>query len=292
MSTLLLPPFDLLVPQSLKEAVKLLGKHKKDVMVMAGGTDVLVQMKAGYKPPYILSLAEIPDLDYLLFDPSQGLRIGAMATMRQIIESQAVKENYAALWQTAAQNGTPQTRNVATVVGNVLRASPSGDCSCAVLAHGARVVLEGPSGRREVDIDKFWLDYMVTARKPNEIAVEVKLPPPDRQTFSAFLALNRTSQDLSKLSAAVSLKMEGSLCKECRMAMGAVAPIPLRLKLTETHLVDMEITEQVFKKVAESALSEIKPIDDVRSTAEYRRMVSGTILRRTIESALSNNLNH
>ena len=288
MSTLILPAFDLLVPQSLAEAVGCLARYGKDVAILAGGTDLLVSLKAGLRPSYVLSLAEIPDLNYVLFDPSKGLRIGAMATMRQVIDSEVIKKHYRALWQSAAQNGTPQTRNSATVVGNILRASPSGDCSCAILAHGATVVLEGPSGRREVNIDEFWIDYMVMARQPDEIAVEVKLPAPKGNSFSAFMALNRMSQDLSKISAAVSLEMEGNICKAARAAMGAVAPTPLRMVRTEQLLKGAAITDETMAKVAEAARAEVKPIDDVRSTAEYRRTVSGTLLKRTINMALSN----
>lgn len=292
MSTLTLPAFDLLVPQSLAEAVGYLARYAKDVAILAGGTDLLVSLKAGLRPPYVLSLAEIPELNYLLFSPSEGLRIGAMATMKQVIDSQAVKEHYSALWQAAAQNGTPQTRNTATVVGNILRASPAGDCSCAILAHGGKVLLEGPSGRREVDIDDFWIEYMVTARQPDEIAVEIRLPPAGKGARSAFMALNRTSQDLTKISAAVSLTMDGEVCREARMAMGAVGPVPLRMRQAESHVSKIAITEELLAKVAEAARSEVKPIDDVRSTAEYRRSVSGTLLTRVIRSALSDGVAH
>jgi len=286
MSTLVLPDFELLLPQNIAEAVGYLSQYGKDVTVMAGGTDVLCQIKGGLRPPCILSLAEIPDLDYVIYDPSKGLRIGAMATMAQVVENSAVKASYPALWQSAAQNGTPQTRNTATVVGNILRASPAGDCSCAIMAHGATVVLAGPDGTREVDIDEFWLDYLVTARKPDELAVEVKVRPPKKTARSAFSALNRTRQDLSKISAAVLLEMDGKTCTDCRVVMGAVAPFILRLRGTEPHLKGAAVTEEVIAKVAAFASQEIRPIDDIRSTAEYRRAVCGPLLARTIRAAL------
>ena len=286
MSTLVLPEFELLLPQTIAEAVGYLAQYGKDVTVMAGGTDVLCQIKGGLRPPCILSLAEIPDLDYVHFDPAKGLRLGAMATMAQVVESALVKENYPALWQSAAQNGTPQTRNAATVVGNILRASPAGDCSCAVMAHGATVVLQGPGGTREVDIDEFWLDYLVTARKPDELATEVRLAAPKKGARSAFSALNRTGQDLSKISAAVVLEMNGTTCTDCRVAMGAVAPFILRLRGTEPHLKGAAVTEELIARAAAFASQEIRPIDDIRSTAEYRHAVCGPLLARTIRSAL------
>ena len=286
MSSNNLPEFELLAPKSLDEAKGFLADYGKDLAVMAGGTDLLVQMKGGFKVGHVLSLMDIPDLNYVLYDDKGGLRIGAMATMADVVASKDVRENYNALWQSAAQSGTVQTRNSATVVGNLLRASPSGDCCCAILAHGGTLVLEGPSGRREVDMDDFWIDYMVTARQADELAVEVKLPAVGDETKSAFLSLTRTKQDLSKISAAASLKMDGKICSEPRLAMGAVAPVPLKLNKTEGILRGVELTDDVLEKAAQSGSQEIKPIDDIRSTAEYRRDVTGVLLKRVIKAAM------
>jgi carbon-monoxide dehydrogenase medium subunit len=286
MSRTHLPEFDLLIPKSLEEAVDYLQKHGRYLAVMAGGTDLLRQMKEGYRPKYVMSIGEIPDLDFVSYDPHEGLRIGATATMATILKNEDVKENYQALWQSAAQNGTPQTRNRATVLGNLLRASPAGDCCCAILAHGGCLVLEGPPGQRTVDIDAFWKEYRLTARREDELAVEVRLPANDGETRSQFSSLKRTSQDLSKVNAAVSLKMRRHLCLEPRLAMGAVAPIPLRLIRSEKHLKGAKITEDVLRRSLESATEEVTPIDDMRSTAEYRRLVTAPLLGRTIEAAI------
>jgi len=284
-SSRIMPEFELLMPQSISEAVEMLAKHKAQAAVMSGGTDVIVSMTKGFVAPYVISLAEIPDLDYVTYDKKAGLRIGAMATLQQVADTPEVKENYPALWKSAAINGTPQTRNMATVVGNVLRASPSGDCGCAIMATGGSVVLEGPKGKREVSIDDFFIDYRVTARKPEEFAVEVNLPPMENGTCTAFARMTRTTLDLSKVNAAVRLDMSGKTCKEARVVMGAVAPTTLRLKKTEALLKGSAITEEVLAKVAATVPTEISPIDDVRSSAEYRRQVSGVLVKRVIEEA-------
>jgi len=275
----------MLIPQSLEEAVKLLSEYQERTSVMAGGTDLLVTMKSGFDPDYVLSLAEIPDLDYIEYDDNEGLRIGAMATLSQVAASPIVKEKYPALWESAADNGTPQTRNMGTVVGNILRASPSGDCCCAILALGGSVVLEGPSGRREVNIDDFWIDYRVTARKSDEIAVEVKIPPVSDGRVSAFSKMTRTTLDLAKLNAAVCLDMSGKTCQNARIAVGAVAPTTIRVKNVEKLLEGSEINDQVLERVEKNIGSEIKPIDDVRSTAEYRSDVCGVLVKRLIQEA-------
>ena len=286
MSTRILPEFDLLMPRTVEEAIKILAEHKIQAAILAGGTDLLVVMKDGYRADYVVSLAEIPGLNSLSYNAGEGLQLGAMVTMADVVAAKAVKENYPALWKSASENGSPQTRTMGTVVGNILRASPSGDCCCAVLALGGSVILCGPKGTREVPIDEFWLDYRVTARKPDELAVALKLPPLPKGTVSAFAKMTRTTLDLAKVNAAVRLDMSQGKCTQARIAVGAVAPTTIRLLKTEKLVAGKAITEQVLKEVQQSVAIEIKPIDDVRSTAEYRRDVTGVLVTRVIEQAL------
>jgi carbon-monoxide dehydrogenase medium subunit len=285
MSSRILPEFDLLVPQSIPEAVEMLSKYQNKAAVMAGGTDLLVLMKAGLKSDYVMALDEVSGLDYLIYDPTDGLRIGAMAKLAQVVDSDIVRTNYAALWQSACVNGTPQTRNKATVVGNILRASPAGDCCAAVLALGGTVVLQGAAGKREVDIDNFWTGYRQTARQPFEFAVEFKIPA--KVGKSAFKRMTRSDQDLSKLNAAVSLDMAGNVCQGARLAMGCVAPTLVRMKKAEEIIKGKEITEAVLKDVEAAVKADVTPIDDVRSSAWYRKEVAGVLVKRTIEKALA-----
>ena len=284
-SSRIMPEFELLMPQSISEAVEMLAKHKDKASVMSGGTDIIVSMTKGFVASYVVSLAEIPDLDYVTYDKKAGLRIGAMATLQQVADTPEVKEHYPALWKSAAINGTPQTRNMGTVVGNILRASPSGDCCCAFLAIGGTVVLEGPKGKREVSIDDFFLKYRETARKSDELAIEIKLPPAASGSSNAFARMTRTTLDLSKVNVAVRLDMSGDTCKQARVAIGAVAPTTIRLKKVEALLNGSKITDAVLQKVVETVPGEIKPIDDVRSTAEYRRDVAGVMVKRIIAEA-------
>jgi len=285
MSSRILPEFELLMPQSVPETVEILAKYKDQAAVMAGGTDLLVLMKAGVKVPYVVGLSEVSGLDYLIYDPVEGLRIGAMATLAQIVDNENVKKNYTALWQSACVNGTPQTRNKATVVGNILRASPAGDCCAAVLALGGTVILQGTAGKREVNIDNFWTGYRQTARQAFEFAVEYKIPA--KVGKSAFKRMTRADQDLSKLNAAVSLDMAGNVCQGARLAMGCVAPTLVRMKKAEEIIKGKEITEAVLKDVEAAVKADVTPIDDVRSSAWYRKEVAGVLVKRTIEKALA-----
>jgi len=283
----ILPEFDLLVPQSVSEAVDMAARYGDKAAVLAGGTDLMIMLQKGTATPdYIIALGEIDDLDYIKYSKSDGLRIGALTTITQLIDNSTVKKNYPALWQACKSHSAPQIRNVATPLGNIMRASPSGDCSCALLALGARVVLEGAKGRREVLLDDFFIGYAKTARKADEIAVEILLPAVQNGLTSSFVRLTRTNFDLSKINMAVQLDMSGKTCNEARIAVGAVAPTTIRAKKAEALLKGAKITDELIKKVGSAIAKEIKPIDDVRSTAEYRREVSAVLAERAIKACL------
>lgn len=285
MSTRILTEFELLTPNTISEALDILDEFRDNVVPIAGGTDVLVAMKFGFSTEYAMSISAIPDLDYLSFDPKKGLRIGANATISQILDSKAVKQHYPALWQSAKIFATPQIRNSATLIGNLLRASPAGDCSCAVYALGGSIVLVSKQGEREVDIDDLWISYQNTERRSDELAIELRIPAPEPGSRSAFKRLTRVNEDLAKLNVAVNLVMDGDKCTHARLAMGCVAPTPLRLRVTEKQLIGQALDGPVLKRIMESVKEEINPIDDQRSTAEYRKSVSGVFLRRAIEQA-------
>jgi len=285
MTSRILPQFELFMPESISQVVEHLKRYGKKAAVMAGGTDLMVRMKSGFFVEYVVSLKKVKGLDYVDYDETKGLSIGAMATVNQVRDSQYVQDNYPALVQSAYENGTEQTRNVATVVGNILNASPAGDCACAILALGGYVTLQGPNGIRQVDIDDFWINYRETERKTDEIALEVVIPPP-RGCVASFMALTRTRKDIAKINAAAAISMKGNLCNKARLALGAVAPTHIRLKKCEALLEGNEITDELIEKIGELVPTEINPINDVRSSAEYRRSVSGVLIKKVIKKAL------
>jgi len=285
MSSRILPNFDLLVPNSTSEAVNLLAHYQERAAILAGGTDLIVAMKMNYESEILISVSELDGLDYIDFDPSSGLHIGAKATVSQILDNAEVKQYYPALWQAANVFATPQIRTAATLAGNVLRGSPAGDCSCALLALGARIVLQSTEGKREVAIEDFWTGYNQNARQSNELAIEIIVDAPQSATGSAFHRMTRVNEDLAKLNGSVRLDMDGKICKSARIAMGCVGPTTLRLPKTEKLLQNEEITPELLAHVTDMVPTEISPIDDKRSTAEYRLMVSGVVIKRLIEQA-------
>ncbi len=286
MSSRGLPEFELLTPQNITEAVDMLAQHQSQISILNGGTALWNHArKLNRLTPYVLSLSALKNLDYINYTPGEGLRIGAKATIAQLITNPAVIANYSALHCAGYWFGNTQIRNMATVMGNLLRASPSADCSCAILALGGKVVLQSKAGIRTVDIDDFWLSYDVTARRPDELAVEIQIPAPNATTRTTFQRLTRVRQDLAKLNLAVRLEMENGVCQQARIAIGCAGPTTMRLKQTEKMLAGRTISNDLLEQLAASAQEEISPIDDQRSTAAYRRQVTGVILKRLIVKA-------
>jgi carbon-monoxide dehydrogenase medium subunit len=148
---------------------------------------------------------------------------------------------------------------------------------------GGCVVLQGAAGKREVDIDNFWVAYRTTARQAFEFAVEYKIAA--NVGKSAFIRMTRADQDLSKLNAAVCLNMAGNVCQGARLAIGCVAPTTVRMKKAEEILKGKEISDSVLNDVVAAVKADVTPIDDVRSTAWYRKEVSGVLIKRTIQKA-------
>jgi len=287
MTSRVMRDFDLLLPETVPEILGLLADHKDNCAILSGGTDLLVALKFDYAVDHVVSLALVPGLDDLSFDPDQGLTIGAKVTIADIIKSQDVKAHYSALWQAAKVFATPQLRNTATVLGNILRASPAGDCSLALYALGGDLRLKNTTGERDVSLDDFWISYGVTARQNDELAISLLVPPPAAGQKSAFRRMTRTTEDLSKINAAVSLTMVDGVCQGARVAMGCVGPTLIRLPKVEAMLGGAEITEGLLQQVSDAVGSEITPIDDKRSSADYRRKVAGLLVRRVINLALT-----
>ncbi|MEH6581853.1 MAG: FAD binding domain-containing protein [Halioglobus sp.] len=288
MSTRVLTKFDLQIPQDIPEALAILDEYQEKITPVAGGSDMLIAWKHGVESGNAMSVTALPGLDYLTYDENEGLRIGALATIDQLLRSDIVREKYPALWESAEIFATHQIKNTATLVGNCLRASPAGDGSAAAYALGATLTfVSKDGGERKEHIDDLFTGYAQTSRKPNELATEISIPAPKVGSRSAFIRVTRVNEDLAKLNVAAYLKMDGDTCSEARLVMGCVGPTLLRLPKCEALLKGSKVDDATLDAVANTVNDEISPIDDQRSTAEYRRSVAPVFLKRTILKALS-----
>jgi carbon-monoxide dehydrogenase medium subunit len=248
---------------------------------------MLIGFKFGIQTQYAMSVTSLPGLDYLEFSPESGLKIGALATVAQLLDSAEVKEYYPALWQAAKIFATPQIKNTATVLGNLLRASPAGDCSSASYAIGGEITVKSVNSERTINLDDLWVSYGKTALENNELALELRLPSPAKN--SAFKRLTRVNEDLAKLNVSASLELDGKTIRRARLTMGCVGPTLLRLPKCEQLLEGADLSnglsDELYQQLSTTVQDEIQPIDDKRSTAQYRRQVAGVYLKRTILAA-------
>lgn len=269
-------------PKTVDEAVSFLADCGKESKILAGGTDLIVMMRGrDLTPKSIIDINGISTLDYITHKDSV-LKIGALATIRSVELSPVVKQRYLSLYEATQQMATIQVKNMGTVVGNICRASPAADTAPPLLVLEARVEVTGPAGTRSVPFDQFFTGPGKTVLGFNELVSEVQVPELRPGGGTAFLRLTRVAADLAKVNVAVALTVKDKICKDARIALGAVAPTPIRARKAEKFLCGKVLEGEVVEEVARIAVDETQPISDVRSTAEYRNEVSRILVKRAI----------
>ncbi len=275
-------------PASIQQAIGLLASTP-GARPLAGGTDLLVQVKKGQRSPgALVSLRSIPRLRHIRI--GQRVSLGAGATIADILHHQDLKGLYPALVQAASTLGSMQIRNVATVGGNLCNASPAADLAPPLLVLGARARIIGPRGEREVPLQDFFIAPGSTVLASDELLLSLSLPLPEPGSGSIFMRKSRVAMDLAKVSVAVQLCVDGSRCRQIHVAAGAVAPVPLRLSRVEDMLRGAELTGDLLERAAGLAQDCVSPITDLRSSAEYRRKLVAVLLRRCLEQVLPGSL--
>ncbi len=276
--------FDYLRPKSLKEALQL-KKTIAGAKFISGGTDLIVQIKnRELQPSALISLRSIPELAAIKVNG--GARIGALATISDIIQHPELGHNYPLLAEAAKRLGSVQIRNVATIGGNLCNCSPSADMALPLLVLEAKVRLQSAKASREILLEEFFKGPGESCLSSDEILTDILLDPPRQKAKAAFLKKGRVKMDLAIASLAVLLEMEGGKCRKVRIAAGSVAPIPLRLSKVETLLEGNAISKDLVSKAQQLARDIVSPITDVRATEEYRRQIVGVYVKRGLEKIL------
>jgi aerobic carbon-monoxide dehydrogenase medium subunit len=279
--------FDYLEPTSLDEAVALLGHHNGQACLLAGGTDLLVEIKEHIRAPeQVIDIKKIPGMDGFAFDSVKGLRFGALVTARAIEVSPAVRRHYRGLAQAASELGSIQVRNRATIVGNICRASPSADMLPPLIADGASVSIYGPGGQRRVPLEVFFVGPGKTVLRGDEIVTEIDVPPVPARSACVYIKHGRRkAMELATVGVAVSLALDGERCRHVRIVLGAVAPTPIRVRSAEALLEGHSLTESLIETAAAAAMGEARPISNVRGSAAYRREMTRVLTARAIHQA-------
>jgi xanthine dehydrogenase small subunit len=273
-------------PTSLAEAYALLGDADAAAWrPLAGGTDlmVLIAGEIGEPPERVLDIWALDELRGITID-GDALVIGALTTYTELRRSPPVAEHAPALAEAAATIGAAQIQNRGTIGGNVVNASPAGDTLPVLLAVGAEMVLGGPSGERTIPADAFWTGYRTTARRDDELLLRIRVPLlADRRVRFRKIGTRR-AQAISKVVIALAWRSVGDdgPWTDVRVALGSIAATTVRVEAVEAMLEGRRPTREVADAAAAALSSAIEPIDDVRSTADYRRLVAGRVLHRLI----------
>ena len=276
--------FEFYAPKSLGEAVRFLSEKGSRTGIIAGGTDLIPKLRKGVsQPDFVLNLLEIEELNGIR-EANQVLHIGATTTHTQIAESSALQRTCPALVQAAAAVGGPLVRNRGTIGGNLANASPAADLACALLALEAEAVLRSEKRIRVVPLGDFFVGPGQTMINADELLTEVSIRPPRGKCVFRKLG-RRQAMSLSIVNAAVCLEMEGKICRKSRIALGSVAPTPIRCHEAEMMLANKEIGPELISKCAGVAVALTKPIDDQRAKAWYRVEAGTVLLKRALAEA-------
>jgi carbon-monoxide dehydrogenase medium subunit len=275
-------------PRSLAEAVQILSREGEGGKVLAGGTDLLIQIKErGAVPRYVVSLRDVPEVRQVTYDATSGLRIGAGARLSEVAAHPVVQERYPILVQGASLVGSLQIQNLGTVVGNLCNAAPSADCAPPLVALGASVRIAGPGGERTVPLEEFFSGPGRTVLAPEELVVEVLVPPPGARSGGAYERFTpRQEMDIAVVGVGSVVSLgEGDRCQEVRICLGAVAPTPERARDAERLLEGQELTPELVAEAGAAAAAQARPITDQRGSATYRTRLVEVLTRRTLMAA-------
>lgn len=281
--------FDFYQPATLQEASRLLKDNGPGGRFLAGGTDLVIAMKEkGLLPRYIVDLKRVPGLAGIRENSDGSITLGALTTLYTIETSALIKRKYPFLAQSAAEVGSIQIRNRATIGGNMANASPSADTSPALIALNATGKITSASGERTIKIDEFFKGPGQSVMNADEILTEVTIPKTAANLVGEYIKFSpREMMDLAYVGVAVAYNLGASdrKCTGVRIVLGAVAPTPIRAKRAEAALEGQILSAALAENAGQIAAEEAKPISDVRSSADYRRAMVGTMTKRALLNA-------
>ena len=278
---------DYFEPKTITEALSVLAKYGEHANVIAGGTDVMVDMKYKEEPGCLVNIKKIPGLDTIQ-ENGASLQMGPLVTIRDIETSRLVRERLPLLWESCHQFASLQIRNTATIGGNICRASPSGETLAPLLALEAKAKLAFRDGEKTEAFSSFFQGPGKTSLGSKGLLTEIEIPYPPKGSHCVYLKhAVRGAMDIAMVGVAVLITADAgnSSLQDVRIALGAVAPTPIRATKTEALLRGRSLTAALVKEAATLAASESSPITDQRSSAEYRGWIVEALTRRGLEQS-------
>jgi CO/xanthine dehydrogenase FAD-binding subunit len=287
---MLLPKFEYHEPSTLEEALRLLSEMGGNAKLLAGGTDVLVRMKLKVdRPSHVISLARVPGLSEVIPRDKHGVTVGAGVTAATLSRHELIRDRFTPLALAAGRLGAPMIRNRATIGGNLVNARPAADLSPACMVLDAELNLKSATGERSVLVNEFFRGPGQTLIEPNELLVSIDMETPSPWTGGSYIKLGaRKALEISMVNVAalVTLQSPDGVITDARIALGAVAPTPVRAVGAEEILIGQKPSEELFQKAGEIGVGLCSPITDHRGTMEYRCMMIEVLTKRALGLAV------
>ncbi|HTT74456.1 MAG TPA: xanthine dehydrogenase family protein subunit M [Candidatus Binataceae bacterium] len=276
-------------PKTVDEAVKLLASHGEKARPLSGGTDLIIQLRAGVRrPEYVVDVKSIPELRRISFSLQDGLRLGAAVPCIEIYENADLRRYYPGLTEAAHLIGSLQIQSRASVGGNLCNGSPAADTTPALIALGAKARVIGSKGERIVPVETFCTGPGITVLQPGELLVEILIDAPERHSSDAYLRfIPRNEMDIAVVGvgSALTLEPDEDRVVDARIGLGAVGPTPIFAAEASKALIGKKLDNATIEEAGRLAIADASPIDDMRGTAEFRRHVVGVLTRRVITIA-------
>ncbi len=279
--------FTVFDPTTVAEAVSLLAEHKDEIKVLAGGQSLLVLVKQGLvAPAYLLNIKKVSELKGINPQPDGGLRLGALTSHSEVLNSPVIREKYAVLPEMAIKVGSVQIRNAGTLGGNLSHSEPAADPPPVFLALDARVKAVGPNGEREIPLSEFFVDFYETVLAPDELLTEVIVPPMPQGAKGAYFKFARKKAvAFAMVSVAAIVSLSDGKIDDVRLGLGGVGQTPLRAIEAEEVLKGKPLDEKVLAEAAGAVMSVVDPVSDVHASAEYKKEMAGVFTKRAVREA-------
>jgi CO/xanthine dehydrogenase FAD-binding subunit len=282
--------FEYLPATTVEEALELLSQRKDDdYKIVAGGQSLNTAMKHRLiAPEYIIDIKGVTDLDFIKYDEQEGLKIGALTTHRSLEKSEIVREKYAVLCEMEENVASVETRNWGTVAGDLCNADPAVDPAPPLIALDAKIKVRSKDEEKIYQADEFIVDFYETKVQPGEMVTEIQIPVLPENTGVYFTKYSQMQGDYALASVAVSITLDKKkeVCADARIGFAGVASTPIRAKKAEEVLKGKKITEALLAEAAEVAKTEISPVSGIEGSADYKRELAGTLLKRVGKEAL------
>lgn len=280
--------FEYFPAKTVEEACSLISQYREEGKILAGGQSLITLLRQKLISPfYLIDIKGISDLDFIKFDGKKGLRMGALTTHRAIEKSPLIREKYNVLSEMEKSVASVQTRNWGTIGGNLCSADPIGDAAPSLIALNAKLKIVSSRGERMIPLEEFFTDYFTTILEPDEILTEIQLRPPVAHTGVVYMKFSTIEAGIKIVSTSLSMILDSDkvTCRDARIVMSAVAPVPFNARKAGELLIGKKINDDLIAEAAQLASEETNPTSDVHASAEFRREIAKVLVRRAIKEA-------